>query len=81
MRMWCWTRGDTSELVLSVVEVPALSSVEVKGMMKVGLLWFDDDPERAIRCGRVGVFATPKVLPHRFWLGVVDHSQGERETR
>jgi len=88
--------------------------------MKVGLLWFDDDPQRAIeekvrraakryrekfgraantcyvnpvslqgdgpskdefRCGRVKVIATPKVLPHHFWLGVADHSQEKKEQK
>ena len=84
--------------------------------MKVGLLWLDDDPQRAIeekvrraakryrekfgraantcyvnpvslggngdlgdefRCGRVKMIVTPKVLPHHFWLGVADRSQGK----
>ncbi|MBC8249441.1 MAG: hypothetical protein H8E90_07160 [Anaerolineales bacterium] len=88
--------------------------------MKVGLLWFDDDPQRAIeekvqraakryrekfgraantcyvnpvslrgdglsenefRCGRVRVIATPKVLPHHFWLGVADQSQEKKEQK
>jgi len=88
-------------------------------MMKVGLLWFDDDPQRAIeekirraakryrekfgraanicyvnpanlegngrlkdgfRCGRMKVIASPRILPHHFWLGVADHSEEEKSS-
>ncbi len=87
--------------------------------MKVGLLWFDNDPERSIeekvqraakryqekfgqavntcyinpisldgngdvgdefRCGRVKVIVTPRTLPHHFWIGVADHSEGKEQT-